>query len=152
MGDYPEHEKLHALEGDNDTIGAFLDWLQREGYVVARWGAPYEQLAYVDTRRFSMRQTREWKEVYATRDPVAIGEWLEREQLHDDIKWGLGLLGDALPDPDHPGNDWYVVFTDESRLWPAGEGIEQLLARYFDVDLRKLSDEKKQILDSIRVG
>ena len=30
MAQYPEHEKLKALEGKNDVIGAFIEWMQDE--------------------------------------------------------------------------------------------------------------------------
>ena len=34
---YPEHEKLKALNGDNQVVGSFLDWLADEGLVIAEW-------------------------------------------------------------------------------------------------------------------
>ncbi len=30
MGDYPEHDKLQALEGKNQAVGDFMEWLQDE--------------------------------------------------------------------------------------------------------------------------
>lgn len=32
--EYPEHEKLKALGGANETIGDFLQWLDQHGYTV----------------------------------------------------------------------------------------------------------------------
>jgi len=33
---YPEHEKLRALEGKNDVVGEFLEWLGQQGYLIAK--------------------------------------------------------------------------------------------------------------------
>lgn len=37
MTDYPEHEKLKALGGDNQTVGNFIEWLSEQGYEICRW-------------------------------------------------------------------------------------------------------------------
>jgi hypothetical protein len=37
MADYPEHEKLKALGGDNQVVGDFIEWLGENGYEIARW-------------------------------------------------------------------------------------------------------------------
>jgi hypothetical protein len=34
---WPEHEKLEALDGDNQIIGAFLEWMEQHGMVVGKW-------------------------------------------------------------------------------------------------------------------
>lgn len=31
---YPEHEKLQALDGQNQCLGEFLEWLSNQGYVI----------------------------------------------------------------------------------------------------------------------
>lgn len=35
--EYPEHEKLAALDGANNTVGRFLEWLEEEGIVLCKW-------------------------------------------------------------------------------------------------------------------
>jgi len=44
--EYPEHEKLHALEGASQTVGEFMEWLKQqgislwqEGEVLVEWRA-----------------------------------------------------------------------------------------------------------------
>lgn len=32
MSDYPEHDKIRALEGDNQVVGDFIEWLCTQGY------------------------------------------------------------------------------------------------------------------------
>ena len=34
---YPEHEKLKALNGANQTVGDFIEWLGEQGLVIAKW-------------------------------------------------------------------------------------------------------------------
>jgi hypothetical protein len=36
MSDYPEHDKLKSLSGENNTIASFLEWLQAGGREVCR--------------------------------------------------------------------------------------------------------------------
>ncbi len=42
--DFPEHEKLEALKGRNNTVGQFLDWLSEEGIELAMWSKDAEEL------------------------------------------------------------------------------------------------------------
>lgn len=41
---------------------------------------------------------------------------------------------------------------DDARLWPVDETIEGLLARHFEIDLKKAEREKCALLDAIRAG
>lgn len=72
-----------AREAGSDTIGAFIDWLQSHGYVIAQWN---------------------------------------RNELmtHHDI------------------------------LEPAWKPIEHWLADYYGIDLNKVDDERKAILEELR--
>lgn len=36
MSDYPEHAKLKALEGANQIVGNFIEWLGEAGYVISK--------------------------------------------------------------------------------------------------------------------
>lgn len=35
---YPEHEKLQALKGANQTVGEFLEWLEEDNVILSKWG------------------------------------------------------------------------------------------------------------------
>lgn len=37
MAEYPEHEKLKALDGANQTVGSFIEWLHENGYSICRY-------------------------------------------------------------------------------------------------------------------
>lgn len=34
---YPEHEKIKALEGANQRVGDFIEWLGEQGYEIAHY-------------------------------------------------------------------------------------------------------------------
>lgn len=36
MPNYPEHEKLKALQGKNDVVGDFINWLYENNWQIAR--------------------------------------------------------------------------------------------------------------------
>lgn len=37
MPDYPEHEKLRAIQNDSQKIGQFLDWCYEQGWELCCW-------------------------------------------------------------------------------------------------------------------
>lgn len=37
MADYPEHKKLKALNGANQIVGDFIEWLGEQGLVIAHY-------------------------------------------------------------------------------------------------------------------
>lgn len=53
MSDYPEHDKLTALDGKNNAVGDFLTWLGEHGYEIC-------QLDRLGRFQPVMRPTREW--------------------------------------------------------------------------------------------
>lgn len=77
---YPEHEKLLALEGDNRVVGDFIEWLAENDFVICRYA--------------------------------------------DDDDW--------------------PVFTQKP--------IHSWLAEYFDIDEKKLDEEKQQMLEAMTNG
>jgi hypothetical protein len=38
MSDYPEHDKLAAVQRKSQAIGEFLDWLNEQGILMAKYG------------------------------------------------------------------------------------------------------------------
>lgn len=42
MADYPEHEKLTALNGANDTVGDFITWLRENNMVICGWDEDWD--------------------------------------------------------------------------------------------------------------
>lgn len=156
----PEHDKLRALDGANDTVGEFLDWLQGQGLVIAKYGAPYEMQVFVSYKNMGRSEKLELKDLIEQREVEAIGEWLDDHDYADAIHvgspngWGDESFAQryALPDPEVPECCWYIVEYNEERLTTADERFESLIGRFFDIDPRKLSDEKDALLAAIRAA
>ena len=63
---YPEHEKLKALGGANNTVGNFLSWLSDEGYTICRFDEKRGE--YFPT----FTPIQEWIAQFFEIDPVAL--------------------------------------------------------------------------------
>lgn len=74
---YPQHYRLEDLEGENDAVGAFIQWLDSEGYIIAQCN-------------------------------------------------------------------------EDDRLVPAMRTVQQWLADYYDIDLKELDKEKRQMVERMR--
>jgi hypothetical protein len=81
MSEYPEHEKLAAIQDKSQAIGEFLEWLNSDGVRLSRWD-------------------------------------------------------------ERPGWD---------MLQPDTEGTTAILARYFGIDIKRLDDEKRKMLESVKL-
>src|SRR3990172_3089456 len=99
----PEHDKLRALDGKNDDVARFLEWLSYNG--------------------------------------ISLSKNHEHEE-------GCGELTVDFNNPFRrkTGECGYY----ENELVPIGKSIEEILAAYFEIDLKKLEEEKQEILKSIR--
>lgn len=85
MAEYPEHEKMSAVIEDSQRLGAFIDWMQGRGYMIAEW---------VD------------------------GEYRNSDQ----------------------------------QLAPVHKSINEWLALFYEIDLTKIEEEKRAMLDEIRAA
>lgn len=80
MSDYPEHEKLAAPRrmgrsevrtGDlSQELGLFLDWLQSQRYVVAKWGCPHGRVPYSDCNEKWCRSKDNDEVLWPNHDPI----------------------------------------------------------------------------------
>lgn len=61
-------------------------------------------------------------------------EWLGENGYHICIE----CSGGGMPDG------------DSSEYWPCNESIEKLLAKYYNIDLNKVEQEKRAILEEFR--
>lgn len=155
---YPEHEKLRALDGANDTVGEFIDWLHSKGMAVGEWGFPVDMQVVVDPGKVEMGrgETRELRELAEGDDPIVVGEWLEAHGYEDALVARnyptLDMFDKliTLPDPEAAGCRWTYTALDRSRMWPTMLSPEKLIGMFFDIDPVKLSAEKDAMLDAIR--
>lgn len=124
MSKYPEHEKIKALKGDNDTIAAFLEWLFEQGATITR------------------DRTQEWTDSCYKRHP----EWEETVQVYRDT----GGTDEMTVHPPScicggAGFQTGVEVVEETMY-----DITKILAEYFKVDMDKFAAEKDEMLKEIR--
>lgn len=50
MSPYPEHDKLSALNGANNIVGDFIEWLSEEGFILAKSEDKYDLFPASETR------------------------------------------------------------------------------------------------------
>ena len=88
---YPECEKLAKVSEDSNKIGRFLDWLQSQGIMLAKY------------------------------------------HEHTDDCY------------DEDGYDYECEYTEE-MIQPVYENKEDMLARYYNIDMDKVEKERREIL------
>ena len=93
---YPEHTKLSKVQELSQACGAFLAWLEEQGYSICRWSPPI---------------------------------WRQNED---------GTLA-------HDEND-YQILERPSGFHPETRPIDEWLAPFFEIDLKKIEDEKRRML------
>ena len=124
---YPEHEKLRAVSERSQAIGEFLDWLR----------TPKED----GGKGVHLHTWEEWEE--------------------DDLCPVLGCRDGKLnPGKLNPGRSYErdcqrcggtgLVKVEREGWMPLRPGVEKLLAEFFDINLAKLEDEKRAMLDNLR--
>jgi DNA polymerase III epsilon subunit-like protein len=74
---YPEHQKLIALEGKNDTVGQFIEWLADSNYVICE----YDQMGRYHP---VSRPITSWLAQYFGIDPAKIEQ--EKRAMIDLIR------------------------------------------------------------------
>jgi hypothetical protein len=123
---YPEHEKLHAAKEELKTeeLGRFLEWLQQDGIQLARF----------------------WK----------------HEVNCESIGDGVSYNNDEYPHCPSPfrhqseNGRWYkhkekdCGYENDGIMNCIHEPIMKLLARYAGIDLERLENEKRAMLDEVR--
>lgn len=182
MSDYPEHEKIQALRGDNDIIAAFLEWLDEQGYRIAKWGKPWEKElpcpnehheheTHITVEQcpkcmpeITLHYDHEGDDGYRIEEE---GYWADPE---DEFSEGHEAQEHQRPDASEWYDDDYIckacrdqmcekcegkLVVYETRyntnvLWPAGKSIEGWLAEYFDIDPKKVSEEKEEMYQKLR--
>lgn len=124
MTDYPEHKKQRRSieEGHSQAIGEFIDWLLGQGIHLVRWGTNPDDPPL--TCAFCNGTGLRWQQ---------RGDGSARSPSNCSHCGGTGQRAREgwLPDTRSPN---------------------RLLADYFEIDLAKIEDEKRAMLESIRAA
>ena len=75
-----------------------------------------------------------------------MGSEIEKMRLIQEKSQAIGEFLEWLQGNEHVLAKW----KDDDQLVPVRKSIEQLLADYFDIDLKKVEEEKQAILEEIR--
>jgi hypothetical protein len=129
MSKYPECEKVQEIQKESQAIGEFLEWLTGEkGYTICKWMEDEKQVEedeYLPVHGEDMAKCKTCGRPVPSlnnrfTDFCTVGCWREFNTFT--------IFGERISDID----------------------IEQLLAEFFKIDLNKIEEEKRQMLDKIR--
>lgn len=140
---YPEHEKMEAVKADSQTIGEFLEWLFSNGQELCVWrdegnnGESFYIEHVIGENGICNRcgDDRHCRHVHFSVGTI----------VYED---GAGYCSPNINFPDRKKNA-------KHRSWgegfvPINRNIEKTLAEYFEIDLNKINDEKRAMLESLR--
>ncbi len=132
---YPEHEKLQKVAKLSQAIGEFLAWLSDDQHV---WLAKHD-VKSDNCRNCGHPDVHDYKPHYSLFSQCSHTE-------HEDGTCDHGSecehFGTCDCDNANFGN------TDMLYVWP--HKISNVLATYFEIDLKVLEDEKQDMLNDMR--
>lgn len=133
MVETPELNRMKAIKDRSQSIGGFLDWLQNEkGIVLAKY--------------YSRETDEDGNPIYRNFDHEIVDDWRpphpfmsqEQQKELEERQEKEGIYGPMVED----GNG--------EVLHPYHFTIEKLLAEYFEIDLKKVEEEKRALLEELR--
>lgn len=124
----PECDRMHAVVEDSQKLGEFLDWLAKEGLWLCELQREIEETcSYKETGLYDIKRCEE-------------GRWMHH---HGRRKTEVDDLGEC---PHCHGTGYAIHTLLDPRFIPQPAGTEDLLARYFNIDLDKVEQERRAIL------
>ena len=132
---YPEHAKLQAVQPQSQKCGEFFDWLQTEHGVHMECGFEYE----CDEAGEKVWRDQHGEVVEDYRDPqttytLSMAQVRKYQRMRDE----RGIHCRLIPKP------------GGTIKMPLITPIRNLLAEFFEIDERKLEDEKWAMIDACR--
>lgn len=140
----PELDKMHKVHEESQPIGAFLEWLSGQGIVLCKWATPQSSRQCTGvTRDLFDRDNCEGKGV-ALRTVTVIDLNNPRDERE---RRTLIEAGDECTACDGTGR---VEYDEAEQFMPDYMSIEKRLAEYFEIDLDKVEQERRGVLEEIR--
>jgi hypothetical protein len=137
MSQYPEHDKLVAVQEQSQTIGEFLEWLTGvKGYRLARHVVMEPDRSFAP--ELGKKRGREVWRIRVTGDPFRDYEdsWYDTEEEAQGECERLAVKEQSRME-------------DNPRLVVDFPDVEFLLAEHFGIDRRALEREKRAMLASL---
>lgn len=125
---YPEHEKMSAIKEESHTIGEFLDWLRNQEIHLGIWRDYWNN----------------GEERYVPAD--ADGQKLDCQYMHETSKENSRK---------YTNSSLFAMKNPKFEEKPSGcyqehRSAEEILAEYFQIDLKKIEAEKDAMLAKLR--
>lgn len=130
LTDATESAKLVAVADDSHKLGEFLDWLQEQGIHLAEWQEPTDTCGWEDMRHD-----------YLTGKPR---KRCVNGQLVGPDDEPLGVACESCSGTGQ--------ITLSERLITLPWNPTALLARYFNIDLDKVEQERRAMLEALRAS
>lgn len=153
MSRYPEHDKQHAVafapEPPAHTLTAFYDWLHEQGIVLSTWGEPYDVEAECPDCP-TLPGFREADMRHRHRQVIArLARFSYARARAADYARSQGIT----PCPTCQGTGRvYHQQVNHDRLSPIHARPQELFARFFEINLDVIEQEKRAMIDDLRAA
>lgn len=154
MADYPEHEKLEALNGANEVVGRFIEWIgSQPDLAIGEWQTEIEEPCRwheaIDVPDHLADESGRYRSAvglarvcYGGRLYIAFSHLNDEDQAIEEVG----------PCPQCNGTGYRLKPLIDHRLVPAGIQTSALLARYFGIDEKALEAEKRAMIHAMRMA
>ena len=146
MSDYPEHDRMAAVQEQTQAIGEFLGWLTNQGIQLMVWREDLTDLRLTDPK--CREAERGSPAPCAPQRPDGGGSytpdgtvWWRQHCQH----WTVSDDGECC----RCGRGHFYEVTGIKSFVHDSRSVEQLLADWAGIDLDKIEAEKRQILAAI---
>lgn len=95
MSDYPEHDRLAALDGANEVVGHFLEWLDDNDYAIAEYRPRTSDSADGARLVQVQRSIDSWLAQFFRIDPAKIEA--EKRRMLIALRDAQGLDAEGVP-------------------------------------------------------
>ena len=140
----PELDKMaKANEEGSQAIGEFLDWLNQQGILLCRWR---EDLTDIQPC-FGFNRFGEVISAFDLTESNCDGGKVKYAPFRREAGTVLYGPGDVCPRCEGKGG---LEFAASARFVVEPGNTQEMLARYFDIDLDKVEQERRALLDAFR--
>ena len=137
----PECDKMSEVKDKSQVVGEFLEWLQQEGVHLCRWR---DDMTATE-RCYGLRRDGRHASPLALDDSNCEEGVVERKVEGRD---GLKVMpGETCPRCNGEG---HVEFPVTAQYVPEFMSIERVLAKFFEIDLDKVEQERRALLEHLR--
>lgn len=148
MTDTPELDKMATVRDESQPIGAFLEWLSEQGIILCKWETPRESQRCTGVQRDIFDRDNCQGTGVALRTVKTMADLsLPRGEERDASRVTLIEAGGECTKCNGTGS---YEYDGAEQYLPDFMPIEKRLAQYFNIDLAKVEQERRAVLEAIR--